>query len=119
MAARAGERNHDRVENVEVTAYDCRPLGFGHSIIGIPENVMRKFLFAALLAAVASLRVPAMAQDDTDQKLGRVHFATPATNRTGGSIAPCAISVRSGTRGQRSLRKAIKADPQCGVAYWG
>src|SRR4029077_11679295 len=84
---------------------------------------MRKFLFAASLVAVAGLgpRVPAMAQDDTDQKLGKVHFAT-SCNETAQRRFDRAMRYQHSFwyAGSKEIyEEAIKADPQCGIAYWG
>src|ERR1700751_4350973 len=84
---------------------------------------MRKFLFAASLVAVAGLgpRVPAMGQDDTDQKLGKVHFAT-SCNETAQRRFDRAMRYQHSFwyAGSKEIyEEAIKADPQCGIAYWG
>ena len=40
--------------------------------------------------------------------------------RSAASTAPCVTSIRSGTRRpKRYSRSALKADPECGIAYWG
>jgi tetratricopeptide (TPR) repeat protein len=89
----------------------------------MPENVMRKFLFAATIATVTSLApcVPALAQDDTDQKLGKVHFAT-SCNETAQRRFDRAMRYQHSFwyAGSKEIyEEAIKADPQCGIAHWG
>src|ERR1700756_5101668 len=80
---------------------------------------MRKVLLAATLAIVSSS--PAFAQDETDQRLGKVHFATTCNE----------VAQRRFDRAMRYqhsfwyaeskdiYEEAIKADPDCAIAYWG
>jgi tetratricopeptide (TPR) repeat protein len=76
----------------------------------------------AIAAAIAtSLAQPASAQEDSDQRLGVVHFPTSCND----------VAQRRFDRGMRyqhsfwySQAKEIfedvaKADPECGMAYWG
>src|ERR1700748_3952500 len=84
---------------------------------------MRKFLFATLLAAVAGLGpcVLAMAQDDTDQKLGKVHFAT-SCNETAQRRFDRAMRYQHSfwyTASKEIYEETLKADPECAIAYWG
>jgi hypothetical protein len=85
--------------------------------------MMREFWFAAALAAIATLGAssPVLAQDEADQKLGKVHFATTCNE----------VAQRRFDRGMRYqhsfwyaesksiYEEAIKADPDCAIAYWG
>src|SRR5579862_2751875 len=80
---------------------------------------MRKILFAAILTVVAA--PPAMAQDEVDQKFGKVHFATSCND----------VAQRRFDRAMRYqhsfwyaesreiYQEAIKADGECAIAYWG
>jgi len=80
---------------------------------------MREYLFATILAAAFSST--ALAQDEADQKLGKVHFATTCNE----------IAQRRFDRAMRYQHSfwyaeskeiyegAIKADPECSIAYWG
>ena len=80
---------------------------------------MREFLFAAIFAAASCST--ALAQDQADQKLGRVHFATTCNE----------IAQRRFDRAMRYqhsfcyaeskeiYQEAVKADPGCAIAYWG
>jgi hypothetical protein len=83
---------------------------------------MRKFLFAVTVAAATfGSRMPGLAQDDADQKFGKVHFATSCNE----------IAQRRFDRGMRYqhsfwyaeskevYQEAIKADADCAIAYWG
>jgi tetratricopeptide (TPR) repeat protein len=84
---------------------------------------MREFLFAATVAAVAVYGsfAPALAQEDADLKFGKVHFATSCNE----------IAQRRFDRAMRYqhsfwyaeskgiYQEAIKADPECAIAYWG
>lgn len=83
---------------------------------------MRKSLFFAI-AAVVGLSGPQalVAQNDLDQQLGSVHFQTSCND----------VAQRRFDRGMRYqhsywylnakeiFEDAIKADPTCGMAYWG
>ena len=76
---------------------------------------------AAGFAAGLSAAQPALAQDDVDQRFGTVHFATSCND----------IAQRRFDRGMRYqhsfwytqakeiFEDAAKADPTCGMAYWG
>jgi hypothetical protein len=98
-------------------------LGHGYSIIDTRENIMRELLLSAAIAAAVTsgLCVPVSAQDDADQKFGKVHFATTCNE----------IAQRRFDRAMRYqhsfwyaeskeiYEEAIKADPDCAIAYWG
>jgi tetratricopeptide (TPR) repeat protein len=84
---------------------------------------MRDFLFAATTAAVAILApfVPALAQEDADQKLGKVHFAT-SCNETAQRRFDRAMRYQHSfwyAESREIFEEAIKADPECAIAYWG
>ena len=84
---------------------------------------MRAFLLAAVAATVVGLapRSAAVAQDDTDQKLGKVHFAT-SCNETAQRRFDRAMRYQHSFwyAGSKEIYEgAIKADPECGIAYWG
>ena len=76
---------------------------------------------AGSLATGTSLTQPAIAQDDVDQRFGTVHFATSCNE----------LAQRRFDRGMRYqhsfwyaqakeiFEEAAKADPSCGMAYWG
>src|ERR1700729_3312569 len=83
---------------------------------------MRNFLLAAMFAATASGTCSiAIAQDETDQKFGKVHFATSCDE----------VAQRRFDRAMRYqhsfwysasrdiYQEALKADPECAIAYWG
>jgi len=84
---------------------------------------MREFLFAAALAAVAVLGpcAPGLAQEDADQKLGKVHFAT-SCNETAQRRFDRAMRYQHSfwySESREIYEAAIKADPECAIAYWG
>ena len=80
---------------------------------------MRKILLATILAVTGS--APAIAQDEVDQKFGKVHFATTCND----------VAQRRFDRAMRYqhsfwyaeskeiYEEAIKADGECAIAYWG
>src|SRR6201991_3257597 len=83
---------------------------------------MRKSLLGFTVAALAlSTSPPTFAQDDVDQQLGNVHFKISCND----------VAQRRFDRGMRYqhsywyanakevFEEAIKADPTCGMAYWG
>ena len=83
---------------------------------------MRKSLFLVIVAGLGLSGPQALAaQDDVDQQLGSVHFQTSCND----------VAQRRFDRGMRYQHsywyanakeifdEAIKADPTCGMAYWG
>jgi len=84
---------------------------------------MREFLFAATTAAATILApcAPGLAQEDTDQKLGKVHFAT-SCNETAQRRFDRAMRYQHSfwyVESKEIYEEAIKADPGCAIAYWG
>jgi hypothetical protein len=80
---------------------------------------MRKFLFAAMLAVVAGS--PAAAQDEMDQKFGKVHFATTC-NEVAQRRFDRAMRYQHSfwyAESKEIYEEAIKADGECAIAYWG
>ena len=85
---------------------------------------MRKSLFVAAVAGVATLGFwasPSIAQDDTDQKFGTVHFAT-SCNETAQRRFDRAMRYQHSfwyKASREIFEETLKADPTCGIAYWG
>src|SRR5580692_1643761 len=84
---------------------------------------MREFLVATTVAAVAVLGPCATgtAQEDTDQKLGKVHFAT-SCNETAQRRFDRAMRYQHSfwyAESKEIYQDALKADPECAIAYWG
>src|SRR5450631_1392810 len=85
---------------------------------------MRKSLLAAAVAGVATLGFwasPSIAQDDTDQKFGTVHFAT-SCNETAQRRFDRAMRYQHSfwyKASREIFEETLKADPTCGIAYWG
>ena len=85
---------------------------------------MRKSLLAATVAGVATLGFwasPSIAQDDTDQKFGTVHFAT-SCNETAQRRFDRAMRYQHSfwyKASREIFEETLKADPTCGIAYWG
>src|SRR5215475_13669402 len=77
--------------------------------------------FAATIALGCSFTHPARAQEETDQRLGTVHFETSCNE----------VAQRRFDRGMRYqhsfwyraskeiFEDTLKADPECAIAYWG
>jgi hypothetical protein len=98
-------------------------LGYRYSVIDTREDIMRKLLFAASIATVAAAGpcAPVLAQDDTDQKLGKVHFAT-SCNDTAQRRFDRAMRYQHSfwyAESKEIYEEALKADPECAIAYWG
>ena len=85
---------------------------------------MRKSLLAAAVAGVATLGLwasPSIAQEDADQKLGTVHFAT-SCNETAQRRFDRAMRYQHSfwyKASREIFEETLKADPACGIAYWG
>jgi tetratricopeptide (TPR) repeat protein len=75
---------------------------------------------AAMFAAGASLTQPAFAQAD-DSKLGKVHFETSCTPEAQKQFDRAMLYQHSFwyRASQMAFEDALKADPECGIAYWG
>jgi hypothetical protein len=64
---------------------------------------------------------PAIAQENTDQKLGTVHFAT-SCNETAQRRFDRAMRYQHSfwyAESREIYQDALKADPECAIAYWG
>ncbi len=82
---------------------------------------MRGFLFATAIIALAAGRGPALAQEDADQKFGKVHFAT-SCNEVAQRRFDRAMRYQHSfwyAESKEIYEEAIKADPDCAIAYWG
>jgi tetratricopeptide (TPR) repeat protein len=84
---------------------------------------MRESLFAGTLAAMTTLGLcaPSLAQENADQKLGTVHFAT-SCNDTAQRRFDRAMRYQHSfwyTESKDVYEETIKADPECAIAYWG
>jgi tetratricopeptide (TPR) repeat protein len=71
-------------------------------------------------AALALLALPAFAQVD-DSKLGKVHFETSCTPEAQKIFDRAMLYQHSFwyRASQKVFEDALKADPECGIAYWG
>src|SRR5436305_9451817 len=75
----------------------------------------------AMAAIAAFFTPPALAQEDTDQRLGTVHFAT-SCNETAQRRFDRGMRYQHSFWYQSSkelFEDVLKADPECGIAYWG
>jgi hypothetical protein len=80
---------------------------------------MRKILLATILAVAGSS--PAIAQDEVDQKFGKVHFATTC-NEVAQRRFDRAMRYQHSfwyAESREIYEEAIKADGECAIAYWG
>ncbi len=75
----------------------------------------------ATLAAVCCQGTPGIAQDTADRQLGNVHFAT-SCNETAQRRFDRAMRYQHSfwyTASKEIYEEALKADPDCAIAYWG
>ena len=84
---------------------------------------MREFLLVTTLVAVTTLGpcAPGLAQENTDQKLGTVHFAT-SCNETAQRRFDRAMRYQHSfwyAESGEIYQETLKADPECAIAYWG
>ena len=80
---------------------------------------MRQFLFAAIVTIAGCS--PSAAQDETDQKFGKVHFATTC-NEVAQRRFDRAMRYQHSfwyAESKEIYEEAIKADGECAIAYWG
>jgi hypothetical protein len=79
-----------------------------------------KLLPVLVTTACLSLTPPALGQA-VDQKLGNVHFETSCTPEAAAAVDQGMLFQHSFwyRASQREFNKALKADPGCGIAYWG
>jgi hypothetical protein len=87
------------------------------------ENVMIKISNSAVAlagAALFSLAQPAFGQAD-DSKLGKVHFETSCKPETQKLFDKAMLYQHSFwyRASQKIFEDVLKADPECGIAYWG
>ena len=104
-------------------AYDAHASAFNSWPPVRKGNTMRELLITAAFAAIAALGAasPAPAQDTTDQKLGKVHFATTC-NEVAQRRFDRAMRYQHSfwyAESREIYEEAIKADPGCAIAYWG
>ena len=85
---------------------------------------MRRLPFAASLACAAMFAIwasPSIAQNSMDQQFGTVHFAT-SCNETAQRRFDRAMRYQHSfwyKASREIFEEALKADPECGIAYWG
>jgi tetratricopeptide (TPR) repeat protein len=84
---------------------------------------MRESLFAVTIISVTTLGLcaPSMAQENADQKLGTVHFAT-SCNETAQRRFDRAMRYQHSfwyTESKEIYEDTLKSDPECAIAYWG
>jgi hypothetical protein len=75
----------------------------------------------AMAATTASFTPPALAQEETDQRLGTVHFATSCNEAAQRRFDRGMRYQHSFWYGQAKeiFEDTLKADPSCAIAYWG
>jgi hypothetical protein len=85
---------------------------------------MRDSLFAVTIAGAATLGLyatPSIAQDNTDQQFGTVHFAT-SCNEVAQRRFDRAMRYQHSfwyKASKEIFEETLKADPECSIAYWG
>jgi hypothetical protein len=85
---------------------------------------VRSLLFVAAIAVAAAVGIrssPSIGQDNVDQQFGSVHFAT-SCNETAQRRFDRAMRYQHSfwyKASKEIFEDALKADPECGIAYWG
>jgi hypothetical protein len=82
---------------------------------------MRGFLLIAAATTLIGSIVPGLAQEDADQKFGKVHFAT-SCNEVAQRRFDRAMRYQHSfwyVQSREIFEDVIKADPDCAIAYWG
>jgi len=85
---------------------------------------MCRLLFAAAIAVFTGIGIwssPSIGQDTVDQQFGTVHFAT-SCNETAQRRFDRAMRYQHSfwyKASKEIFEEALKADPECGIAYWG
>jgi tetratricopeptide (TPR) repeat protein len=84
------------------------------------SNLIKTSFALAIAAAGFSLGPPASAQS-ADQKLGTVHFTTSCSPAAQAEFDKAMLYQHSFwyRASQRAFGEALKADPDCAIAYWG
>jgi hypothetical protein len=76
---------------------------------------------AASIAAGVLFSQPILGQEETDQRLGTVHFET-SCNEVAQRRFDRAMRYQHSfwyRESREIFEEALKADPDCGIAYWG
>jgi Tfp pilus assembly protein PilF len=87
-------------------------------------NMIRASITTAIAVATTawiSFGQPALSQEETDQRLGTVHFDT-SCNETAQRRFDRGMRYQHSFWYQASkeiFEDVLKADPECGIAYWG
>src|SRR6266511_3197266 len=90
----------------------------------VNEGNMIRSSFALVIGAALAAgfsAAPAFGQQDTDQRLGSVHFAT-SCNETAQRRFDRAMRYQHSfwyRESKELFEEALKADPDCAIAYWG
>jgi tetratricopeptide (TPR) repeat protein len=89
--------------------------------IGSPMIRSASAFAAASIAASVSFSQPIFAQEETDQRLGTVHFQT-SCNEVAQRRFDRAMRYQHSfwyRESKELFEEVLKADPDCGIAYWG
>src|SRR5579883_3043866 len=116
MISRSGEASRIRFSSLDKT-WQAKT----SSRANTKEDVMRGLLFAAAITGLTTAWAPAFAQEDADQKFGKVHFAT-SCNEVAQRRFDRAMRYQHSfwyAESKEIYEEAIKADPDCAIAYWG
>jgi len=83
--------------------------------------MFRESLFIAAVTAIGVLLVQNAFPQSDDKKLGKVHFETSCTPEAQEHFDRAMLYQHSFwyRASQMAFQDVLKADPQCGIAYWG
>jgi Tfp pilus assembly protein PilF len=115
-----------RAKNIAITSPYRAHLQNGVKLpMVIKEANMIRASIAAHIALAATAWIsfgqPAFSQEESDQRLGTVHFAT-SCNETAQRRFDRGIRYQHSfwyRQSQEIFEDVLKADPECGIAYWG
>ena len=94
----------------------------GGARLGVKRSRQSCFTtFTISIAASVSFSPPVLAQDETDQRFGTVHFET-SCNEVAQRRFDRAMRYQHSfwyRESKELFEEVLKADPDCGMAYWG
>ncbi|MGY4424805.1 hypothetical protein ACVWY2_007254 [Bradyrhizobium sp. JR6.1] len=82
---------------------------------------MTRFPLAVVVGLVAATISQPAASDSTEQRLGKVHFATSCKPEAQEAFDRAMLYQHSFwySASRRTFEEVLEADPQCAIAYWG
>src|SRR6516225_7857504 len=105
-----------------VALKNCRPVARTYDTDRSTPMIRSAFAVAAAsIAASVAFSPPVLAQDETDQRFGTVHFET-SCNEVAQRRFDRAMRYQHSfwyRESKELFEEVLKADPDCGIAHWG